>query len=228
MKPMKHTKNVLHPEFSALRSTAEKVPKEERRTGSRNSSNRYRRGSPRMVEQEQAKGSPQSQPDEVLVEDPYHVSYPSHYHSRPVTLNGQALTTTPAPDGATQEYTQIPSDNSTIPDTRPTSTKASSSSDDLRSLAEISGDFEDLTPLPTSTRELAVSDSAFTDYISTESEAELQSQAEERATLLRRLRIEEAEFKAARRRLANVDLQTPVPWGTTSVRPYKASTYTHR
>jgi len=73
-----------------------------------------------------------------------------------------------------------------------------------------------------------MSDGAFTDYLSDESEAELQRQAELRAAQLRRLRAEEAELNAARRGLANIDLDTPVAWNPTKPQPYDPSAYARR
>jgi len=73
-----------------------------------------------------------------------------------------------------------------------------------------------------------MSDGAFTDYLSDESEAELQRQAEVRAAQLRRLRAEEAEFAAAKRGLANIDLQTPVAWSAMPAQPYNPSAYARR
>jgi len=57
------------------------------------------------------------------------------------------------------------------------------------------------------------SDGAFTDYLSDESEAELQKQAEAKAASLAQTHAEEQEFKAARQQLANVDLRPPKSWG---------------
>ncbi len=57
-----------------------------------------------------------------------------------------------------------------------------------------------------------VSDGGFTDYLSDESEAELQRQAEIKAALVAQNFMEEEEFKAARRKLANVDLRPPQSW----------------
>lgn len=56
------------------------------------------------------------------------------------------------------------------------------------------------------------SDGGFTDYLSDESEAELQRQAEARAALLAQNHAEEMEFKAARQQLASVDLRPPKAW----------------
>jgi hypothetical protein len=58
------------------------------------------------------------------------------------------------------------------------------------------------------------SDGAFTDYLSDESEAELQKQAEVKAALLAQTHAEEREFRAARQQLASVDLRPPKSWGT--------------
>lgn len=57
-----------------------------------------------------------------------------------------------------------------------------------------------------------ISDGGFTDYLSDESEAELQRQAEVKAALLAQAHLEEQEFRAARQQLANVDLRPPRSW----------------
>ncbi|KAI0306978.1 hypothetical protein B0F90DRAFT_1622629 [Multifurca ochricompacta] len=57
------------------------------------------------------------------------------------------------------------------------------------------------------------SDGAFTDYLSDESDAELQKQAEAKAALLAQTHAEEREFRAARQQLASVDLRPPKSWG---------------
>ena len=57
-----------------------------------------------------------------------------------------------------------------------------------------------------------ISDGGFTDYLSDESEAELQRQAEVKAALIAQNHMEEQEFKAARQQLAHVDLRPPKSW----------------
>ncbi|KAG6857334.1 hypothetical protein H0H87_005637 [Tephrocybe sp. NHM501043] len=61
------------------------------------------------------------------------------------------------------------------------------------------------------------SDGGFTDYLSDESEAELQRQAEARAALLAQSQAEELEFKAARLQLAHIDLRPPKTWNPTNI-----------
>ncbi|KAJ3723094.1 hypothetical protein F5878DRAFT_621125 [Lentinula raphanica] len=61
------------------------------------------------------------------------------------------------------------------------------------------------------------SDGGFTDYLSDESEAELQRQAEAKAALLAQMQAEELEFKAARQQLAHVDLRPPKTWNPTNI-----------
>lgn len=56
------------------------------------------------------------------------------------------------------------------------------------------------------------SDGGFTDYLSDESEAELQRQAEVKAAIVAQNQAEENEFKAARQQLAHVDLRPPKSW----------------
>lgn len=57
-----------------------------------------------------------------------------------------------------------------------------------------------------------ISDGGFTDYLSDESEQELQRQAEARAEVLAQNHFEEQEFKKARLQLAHVDLRPPKSW----------------
>ncbi|OJT10225.1 hypothetical protein TRAPUB_13330 [Trametes pubescens] len=59
-----------------------------------------------------------------------------------------------------------------------------------------------------------ISDGGFTDYLSDESEAELQRQAEAKAAIQAQNQLEELEFKAARQQLAHVDLRPPKSWRT--------------
>ena len=66
-------------------------------------------------------------------------------------------------------------------------------------------------------------DGGFTDYLSDESEAELQRQAELRAALIAQTKVEDQEFKAARQQLATVDLRPPKSWNTNMARSQTAS-----
>ncbi|KAJ7848528.1 hypothetical protein B0H13DRAFT_1729945 [Mycena leptocephala] len=59
------------------------------------------------------------------------------------------------------------------------------------------------------------SDGGFTDYLSDESEAELQRQAEAKAALVAQNEAEELEFRAARQALANIGLRPPKGWAST-------------
>jgi Tfp pilus assembly protein PilE len=61
-----------------------------------------------------------------------------------------------------------------------------------------------------------ISDGGFTDYLSDESEAELQRQAEAKAALVAQNQAEEQEFKAARQQLAAVGLRPPKSWDETN------------
>ncbi|EIW82411.1 hypothetical protein CONPUDRAFT_136908 [Coniophora puteana RWD-64-598 SS2] len=61
-----------------------------------------------------------------------------------------------------------------------------------------------------------VSDGAFTDYLSDESDAELQRQAEAKARLAAHNQAEELEFRAARQQLAGVGLRPPQAWDDTN------------
>ncbi|TFY59792.1 hypothetical protein EVJ58_g5559 [Rhodofomes roseus] len=72
----------------------------------------------------------------------------------------------------------------------------------------------------TSSETTIISDGGFTDYLSDESEAELQRQAEVRAALFAQNQAEELEFRVARQQLATVDLRPPKSWnGTNNATP---------
>ncbi|KAH9482815.1 hypothetical protein JR316_0004915 [Psilocybe cubensis] len=60
------------------------------------------------------------------------------------------------------------------------------------------------------------SDGGFTDYLSDESEAELQRQAEAKAIVMAQNLQEENEFKMARQQLAHIDLRPPKSWNPTN------------
>lgn len=60
------------------------------------------------------------------------------------------------------------------------------------------------------------SDGGFTDYLSDESEAEIQRQAEVKAALVAQNKMEEQEFKLARQQLAGVDLRPPKTWNVSA------------
>lgn len=68
------------------------------------------------------------------------------------------------------------------------------------------------------------SDGGFTDYLSDESEEELQRQAEAKAALVAQNQAEEMEFKAARQQLAHVDLRPPKSWNPTNLTNTSSST----
>jgi len=65
-------------------------------------------------------------------------------------------------------------------------------------------------------------DGGFTDYLSDESEAELQRQAEVRAAMVAQTKVEEQEFRAARQQLATVDLRPPKSWNPNMARSQAA------
>ncbi|KAJ7742497.1 hypothetical protein DFH07DRAFT_836632 [Mycena maculata] len=62
------------------------------------------------------------------------------------------------------------------------------------------------------TESTITSDGGFTDYLSDESEAELQRQAEAKAALVAQTEAEELEFRQARQALANIGLRPPKSW----------------
>ncbi|PPQ77366.1 hypothetical protein CVT25_010948 [Psilocybe cyanescens] len=65
------------------------------------------------------------------------------------------------------------------------------------------------------------SEGGFTDYLSDESEAELQRQAEAKAIVVAQNLQEENEFKMARQQLAHIDLRPPKSWNPTNTTPKK-------
>ncbi|KAJ7368181.1 hypothetical protein DFH08DRAFT_830626 [Mycena albidolilacea] len=65
------------------------------------------------------------------------------------------------------------------------------------------------------TESTVTSTGEFTDYLSDESEAELQRQAEAKAALVAQNEAEEMEFRAARQALANIGLRPPKSWAAT-------------
>ena len=68
------------------------------------------------------------------------------------------------------------------------------------------------------------SDGGFTDYLSDESEAELQRQAEEKAAVFAQMQAEELEFKMARQQLAQIGLRPPKSWNPSSA-PMTGNTF---
>ncbi|KAG5651248.1 hypothetical protein H0H81_009320 [Sphagnurus paluster] len=106
---------------------------------------------------------------------------------------------------------------------RPSSfvTPRSTKKDDLSSSASSSSGSSD--GIGSMTDSTVTSDGGFTDYLSDESEAELQRQAEARAALLAQNQAEELEFKAARQQLAHIDLRPPKTWNPTNLTNSTAS-----
>ncbi|KDR83858.1 hypothetical protein GALMADRAFT_236309 [Galerina marginata CBS 339.88] len=92
--------------------------------------------------------------------------------------------------------------------------------DDDCSASSSSGSSDGLGSISDST---VTSDGGFTDYLSDESEAELQRQAEARAVVVAQSQAEELEFKMARQQLAHVGLRPPKSWNPTNTPP-KVST----
>jgi hypothetical protein len=111
------------------------------------------------------------------------------------------LKTTPSPPGTRPIERGTSSLASRLPPKRPSINISSASSS--------SGSSDGLGSATDGT---VTSDGGFTDYLSDESEAELQRQAEARAALVAQNQAEEQEFRAARQQLAHVDLQPPKSW----------------
>jgi hypothetical protein len=69
-----------------------------------------------------------------------------------------------------------------------------------------------------------ITSEGFTDYLSDESEEELQKQAEARAAVVAQNQMEELEFKMARQQLARVGLEPPKSWTQTNTPPVSPTT----
>jgi len=82
----------------------------------------------------------------------------------------------------------------------------------ISSASSSSGSESGESSLGSMTDSTVTSDGGFTDYLSDESEAELQRQAEVKAAIVAQNHAEEQEFKAARQQLAYVDLRPPKSW----------------
>ncbi|THH33665.1 hypothetical protein EUX98_g546 [Antrodiella citrinella] len=93
---------------------------------------------------------------------------------------------------------------------RPTATPARKSLEGAMAGLNVSSASSDSSGSASETT--VISDGGFTDYLSDESEAELQRQAEIKAAQIAQNHMEEQEFKAARQQLAHVDLRPPKSW----------------
>lgn len=101
-----------------------------------------------------------------------------------------------------------------IPEKTPLIISKVSKNDDDRSVSSGSGSSDGPGSLSDHT---VTSDGGFTDYLSDESEAELQRQAEEKALVIAQLLQEENDFRLARQQLANITLRPPKMWNPTGV-----------
>lgn len=93
----------------------------------------------------------------------------------------------------------------------------------ISSASSSSGSESGESSLGSMTDSTVTSDGGFTDYLSDESEAELQRQAEVKAAIVAQNQAEEQEFKAARQQLAHVDLRPPKSWNPLTNRPQGGS-----
>ncbi|TFY72759.1 hypothetical protein EVG20_g269 [Dentipellis fragilis] len=138
-------------------------------------------------------------------------------------LRRRASVTDATPSGNSASLPQVSSRtlerNNTVAAVRTRSTKRSSLDIDFAAMSVSgssnssgSGDSHSDAQSYVGSDGTVTSDGGFTDYLSDESEAELQRQAELKAALLAQNQMEEQEFKAARQQLANVDLRPPKSW----------------
>ncbi|KIK65376.1 hypothetical protein GYMLUDRAFT_38828 [Collybiopsis luxurians FD-317 M1] len=137
------------------------------------------------------------------------------------TLSSTAFSQTPERRRSTtvtgSSHSASPSASKSSTPARSTSASAtgpprfSKKDDKLSSASSSSGGSDSLSD------STVTSDGGFTDYLSDESEAELQRQAEARAALLAQNQAEELEFKAARLQLTHVDLRPPKVWNSTNI-----------
>jgi hypothetical protein len=127
----------------------------------------------------------------------------------PPAAKGPVLTQTPE----RRRTAAVPSNNSSSvsKSSSLTPSRHTKEDDNLSSASSSSGGSGSLSD------STVTSDGGFTDYLSEESEAELQRQAEAKAALLAQIQAEELEFKAARQQLAHVDLRPPKSWNPTNL-----------
>ncbi|KIJ20147.1 hypothetical protein PAXINDRAFT_166282 [Paxillus involutus ATCC 200175] len=147
-------------------------------------------------------------------DSPHSLPYPPVPHSSP--MDSYTTTSQEAPFGRT-----LSSKRSTL-ESAMAALEVNSSSGSSSDSGSSRGSMSDAT---------VISDGAFTDYLSDESEAELQRQAEAKAALVAQNQAEELEFKAARQQLAGVGLRPPKAWDDTNESMLRstshASMYTH-
>ncbi|PPQ67830.1 hypothetical protein CVT26_007077 [Gymnopilus dilepis] len=122
-----------------------------------------------------------------------------------------SVSTSASPSSQTPRYPELPL-SFIVP--------RSSKKDDDCSASSSSGSSDGLGSISDST----VTSEGFTDYLSDESEEELQRQAEARAAFIAHNQAEELEFKMARQQLAHVGLRPPKSWNPTSTTPPKLAT----
>ncbi|GJE84443.1 hypothetical protein PsYK624_005190 [Phanerochaete sordida] len=141
----------------------------------------------------------------------------------------KASVSTPPPSVAVRPKYARPSLDSPLTETAPGTVSASSepSQQDTSSVADrrrrpslndafaamsVNGDSYASSSDSGGSEHTVTSDGGFTDYLSDESEAELQRQAELKAAMIAQTHVEEQEFRAARQQLANIDLRPPKSW----------------
>ena len=134
--------------------------------------------------------------------------------NRDTPLKFRALIPGPVDSSATRNADQAPS--FIIPRT--------SKNEDDCSASSSSGSSGGRSSITSNT---VTSDGGFTDYLSDESEAELQRQAEEKAAVFAQMQAEELEFKMARQQLAQIGLRPPKSWNpiNASNAPLPANTF---
>ena len=142
--------------------------------------------------QKDVQGSPQSLRRRASASNTNHLKTPSPPSSR--TAERQTATI------------------SSRPQSKRTSLEAAIANVNISSAASSSSSESGDSSRGSMTDSTVTSDGGFTDYLSDESEAELQRQAEAKAAIVAQNQAEENEFKAARQQLAHIDLRPPKSW----------------
>lgn len=130
---------------------------------------------------------------------------------RRASVSNTNLLKTPSPPSSRTAERQVATISSR-PQSKRASLEAAMGNINISSAASSSSSESGDSSRGSMTDSTVTSDGGFTDYLSDESEAELQRQAEAKAAIVAQNQAEENEFKAARQQLAHIDLRPPKSW----------------
>lgn len=130
---------------------------------------------------------------------------------RHASVSNTNLLKTPSPPSSRTTERQVATISSR-PQSKRASLEATFANVNISSAASSSSSESGDSSRGSMTDSTVTSDGGFTDYLSDESEAELQRQAEAKAAIVAQNQAEENEFKAARQQLAHIDLRPPKSW----------------